>query len=205
MPQATVTLYVPSERVTIMDMLQGGGNSPLRDRLKTRIAPQLEAAGLGSWRDDAAFTSPKDNCAAVSFEVKDPVAACALIEQVTQGTAEHGRYAVYVMDDLDAQEAPIACLEIFYDQSAIPDGFNHPLDFRNAAMAVIETALTEADAGTWSFAESGANARTGMLEVNFGFDVADAERAEKIIRAAVRGTPYACIRDIIHHPATDDI
>jgi len=38
-------------------------------------------------------------------------------------------------------------------------------------------------------------AEIGMGKVNFGFDVPDFDRAEAIIRAAIKGTPYENVRE----------
>lgn len=87
-------------------------------------------------------------------------------------------------------------IEIYYDIANIP-GMDikdvdpgAALDFRNAAMELIETALEAEEAGEWEGAE------IGMGEVNFGFTVEDFDRAEAIVRKAVEGTPYAGIRNI---------
>ena len=81
-------------------------------------------------------------------------------------------------------------LEVYYDIGSIPAGFGHPLDFRNAAMETVETALEAAQAGEWVGAE------IGMGEVNFGFNVEDFDLAERIVRESVKGTPFDCIRQI---------
>lgn len=96
----------------------------------------------------------------------------------------------------------VKSLEIHYSFSDIAAAEGEPvcasraLEFRNAAMCLIEDALTEAEAGEWAGAEIGANLETGAPEVNIGFDVEDFDRAEAIVRAAVEGTPYAAISEI---------
>ncbi|MEZ5715289.1 MAG: hypothetical protein R3D85_09040 [Paracoccaceae bacterium] len=94
----------------------------------------------------------------------------------------------------------VKSIEIYYDVKSIPGlGNGDPvraLDFRNAAMELIENALLDADAGEWAGAELGANGETGEPEVNFGFDVTDFDRAEAVVRATVKGTPYENIRVI---------
>jgi len=90
-------------------------------------------------------------------------------------------------------------IEIYYDIADIPERHGHFLDFRNAAMELIETALAEADAGEWEGAES------GMGEVNFGFSVTDFDRAEQIVRASVKGTPYEGIREIVRFDSATDL
>ncbi|MBS8227764.1 hypothetical protein [Vannielia litorea] len=94
----------------------------------------------------------------------------------------------------------IKSVEVYYNVNRIPGlypgDWDAALDFRNAAMELIENALIEARAGEWAGAEIGSCAATGEPEVNFGFDVADFDMAEEIIRSAVAGTPYEGIREI---------
>ena len=61
-------------------------------------------------------------------------------------------------------------------------------------MDIIECALTAAGEGEWEGAD------IGMGQVSFGFEVGDPERAEAIVRAAVRGTPFENIREIARLP-----
>ncbi|MDA8585576.1 hypothetical protein N9L47_04805 [Rhodobacteraceae bacterium] len=103
--------------------------------------------------------------------------------------------------DVD-DESAYRSIEVYYSVPNIPDGQN-ALDFRNEAMELIEAALGKADAGEWAGAESGANFETGEPEVNFGFEVEDFDRAEKIVRDTVRGTPFDCIREITRYDSTD--
>jgi hypothetical protein len=67
-----------------------------------------------------------------------------------------------------------------------PDGANSTaaLDFRNAAMELIEAALEAENTGEWEGAD------IGMGEVSFGFMTNDPRQAENIIWRAVSGTPY---------------
>ena len=87
-------------------------------------------------------------------------------------------------------------IEIYYNIDDVPgiDSSDQnclaALEFRNDAMMAIENALEAAQAGEWVGAE------IGMGEVNFGFYVHDFEQAEGIVRAAVKGTPWAHIREI---------
>lgn len=81
-------------------------------------------------------------------------------------------------------------IEIYYDIASIPGKFEHPLDFRNAAMELIESALLDQQAGEWS------GAGIGMGEVNFGFEVHDFDQAERIVRSVVEGTDFEGIREI---------
>ncbi|MCG7519429.1 hypothetical protein [Ruegeria sp. Ofav3-42] len=88
-------------------------------------------------------------------------------------------------------------IEIIYSIADIPDitdrsAFSaQALDFRNAAMEHIESALTVANLGEWEGAEIGAD------EVSFGFSVYDFEQAEAAVRQAVSGTRYAGICEIV--------
>lgn len=91
----------------------------------------------------------------------------------------------------------IRSIEIYYDIANIPgvdvdapDALNTALDFRNDAMHLIEAALEKDGLGEWEGAE------IGMGEVNFGFEVTNFEAAETTVRAVVKDTPYACIREI---------
>lgn len=81
-------------------------------------------------------------------------------------------------------------LEIYYFFKDIPGvdptaSFSaEALEFRNAAMELIEGALEEEGLGEWVGAES------GLGEVNFGFDVEDFDASEAVVRRVVQGTPY---------------
>ncbi len=90
----------------------------------------------------------------------------------------------------------IKSIEIYYDISTIP-GINpdnpsipDALAFRNDALDLIEAALTAEGQAEWLGAE------IGRGEVNFGFEVKNFERAEAIVRAAVRDTRFQNIREI---------
>lgn len=95
-------------------------------------------------------------------------------------------------------------IEIYYNIADIPDisdrsgSSSEALSFRNVAMEHIENAMTAANAGEWIGAEIGSG------EVNFGFDVNDFDAAEAVVRAAVAGTPYDCIREITRREFTED-
>ncbi len=97
-------------------------------------------------------------------------------------------------------------IELFYDFDMIPgiaavgqpgrprwEEFECALDFRADAIELIEDALVEAGAGEWEGAEIGAG------EVNFAFAVDDFDRAEAIVRKAVKGTKFAGIREILRN------
>lgn len=94
----------------------------------------------------------------------------------------------------------IKSVEVYYNVNRIPDMYpgdwDHALEFRNAAMELIENAIIDAHAGEWAGAEIGSNRETGEPEVNFGFEVEDFDAAEAVIQKAVAGTPYANIREI---------
>lgn len=79
-------------------------------------------------------------------------------------------------------------IEIYYDIAAIQGG--DALEFRNAAMHLVEEALEAAGLGEWAGAES------GMGEVNFGFEVTDFDAAEALIRTTLAGGKYAGFRQI---------
>ena len=87
-------------------------------------------------------------------------------------------------------------IEIYYDVARIPgiedrsDFSLEALAFRNAAMDHVEAAMMAEGAGEWEGAEIGSG------EVNFGFAVESFEKAERVVRKAVAGTPYDCIREI---------
>lgn len=97
----------------------------------------------------------------------------------------------------------IKSVEVYYTVASIPGiasgDMGAALDFRNAAMHLVETALVRAKAGEWEGAEIGANLWTGELEVNFGFSVEDFAKAEAVIQKAVEGTDFANIREIVRN------
>lgn len=87
-------------------------------------------------------------------------------------------------------------LEICYDIAQVPEidsaenAVEAALSFRNAAMDLMEAALTEAGLGEWAGAEIGED------DLTFGFEVDDFDAAEAAVRAAVAGTPFENIREI---------
>lgn len=95
-------------------------------------------------------------------------------------------------------------IEIIYSIADIPDitdrsAFSaQALEFRNAAMEHIESALVGANLGEWEGAEIGAD------EVSFGFTVNDFEQAETAVRQAVSGTRYVGIREIERRELSED-
>ncbi len=186
--------------------------APLRDQLVAKI----EAAKLGAvfmeyfTMTNLAEVDDLDDlecCSSLTFRSQDPDNTVNGLAAVTKGTELEGTFEVVVGEtykDPDGDDR-WKSIEIYYDVADIPDGYAHPLDFRNEAMELIETALANADAGEWQGAESGANLETGEPEVNFGFDVEDFERAEKIVRASVKGTPFDCIREIARFDSEADL
>lgn len=92
-------------------------------------------------------------------------------------------------------------IEIYYDVARIPRAAGGDmlaaLEFRNDALELIDAALEDAGAGEWEGARIGADPKTGAQQVHFAFAVDDFETAEAIVRAAVAGTPYASIREIV--------
>ena len=84
-------------------------------------------------------------------------------------------------------------IEIYYD---VADMSPEALDFRNAAMELIETEMEKAGIGEWEGAEIGKSIDTDGFEVNFGFSVTDFDAAEALVRQTVAGTPFEGIREI---------
>lgn len=96
-------------------------------------------------------------------------------------------------------------IEVYYDIASIPGVFGRvtgpglpapdiaevALEFRDAAIELIEDALLDAGAGEWQGAE------IGMGEINFGFAVDDFDLAEAIVLTTVAGTPFAHYREIV--------
>jgi len=145
----------------------------------------------------------------LTFAVEDFDAAEDAVRKTTKDTAFNGRFETARWETFEVTESDVAeayddmppwkSIEIYYDEKSIPEGYDHPLDFRNEAMEFIETALEQADAGEWSGAES------GMGEVNFGFEVKDFDKAEAIVRKTVSGTPFDCIREITRFDSAADL
>ncbi|MEL7460893.1 MAG: hypothetical protein AAFX45_08235 [Pseudomonadota bacterium] len=139
---------------------------------------------------------------AAVFECDDLMIAEYIVHDTAIKAGHADAYVVHCAPDTASDApmssgAPYKSIEIYYDVDDIP-GDQDPIEFREAACAVIEGALMDADAGEWAGSESGAG------EVNFGFEVSDFERAEKIVRAAVQGTPYAAIREITRYSDPED-
>jgi len=83
----------------------------------------------------------------------------------------------------------VRSLEVRYDIASIPEmtpgDVDRALDFRDAAIELIEDALLEAGAGEWE------GAGIGRGEIRFAFMVDDFDAAEAIVRRVVADTPYA--------------
>ena len=205
-------IRISSEPVQRLDVARFEWNvgptypSPVRDRLITLI----EANEIGIVHDTFYAGS---NDTEIWPEKPDVVFPCVTLHVVSFDAAE--QHLSRLTKDTEFEEAltlvrgqeNVACseeepmpdyksVEVYYNVADIPDGHGHYLDFRNAAMELIENALMKANAGEWIGAESGANLETGEPEVNFGFEITDFEQAEEIIRKAVKGTSYEGIREI---------
>ncbi|MEO1238196.1 MAG: hypothetical protein AAFW64_00765 [Pseudomonadota bacterium] len=159
------------------------GDDPMAEAMVRQMLASPHGAALGSFAVAAVFDTP------------DALVAEGLIWDAAHAAGLQDAFALHVGTGVAGTEADAALggtksIEIYYDTDTLPNGFADPLDFREAACAVIETALLDAGAGDWAGAECGAG------EVNFGFEVSDFERAEKIVRAAVKGTPFEDIREI---------
>lgn len=181
----------------------------LRVSLETKGATH-KGIGLGTYGDgqatrvpatpfaevvmDAARAIGHEPVVTLTFEVPEYELFETEIKRLISEAGFAGTYhlARWTHEDVSEEDSVSdwKSIEIYYDIADIPAGYDHPLDYRNEAMELIESALTEADAGEWSGAES------GIGEVNFGFDVAEFDRAETIVRSAVKGTVYDKIREI---------
>ncbi len=175
----------------------------LRDLVTAKVAQALADAGVGAFKRHGhgclGFNDGEYTITSI-FAVDDFERAEIIVRKVIDAREFKGKVDTHHWFE-DRQEldepAPFKSIEVYYDVAAIPDD-RDPLDFREAACVVIEGALMDAEAGEWAGAES------GMGEVNFGFEVEDFERAEKIVRAAVKGTPYADIREITRFSYPED-
>ncbi len=202
---------------------QGPGAEDTRESLLRVLIPTLEAAGakfktvgLGTFGDGAATIVPETpfvdmvmeaskamghvpvltiTFAVDDFETAETAIRSAVAGTPLQDTFETARW-LDESDDADDDEH-WKSIEIYYDIGAIPDGYAHPLDFRNEAMELIGAALEGAGAGEWSGADC------GMGEVNFGFTVSDFGNAEDIVRKTVAGTAYDCIREITRFDSSE--
>ncbi len=156
------------------------------------MAEQVVRATLAAAGD----ALPGDYGVAVAFDIKDHMVAESLTWDVIHKLGAADRCTTYLWQEEGTTDVgdDYKSIEIYYDIDKIPANFSNPLDFRNAAMELVENALMNADAGEWEGAE------IGMGEVNFGFEVEDFDRAETIVLNAVKGTPFEGIREITRHP-----
>lgn len=169
----------------------------------TIVGPTPEAASIVRQMLAAADNPDLGEFAlAAVFDVAEPMIAESLAWDLAYKLGAQDQIALQFTDEdsadgtADLETSNDKSIEIYYNVADIPGG-QDPLEFRNAAMDVIERALMDAGAGDWAGADS------GMGEINFGFDVEDFERAEKIVRAAVKGTPYEGIREITRYSDAD--
>lgn len=195
-------VFIPGETPNIAQQIQGIKTTPRIEKLVNLIKPKLERTGKGEWRGFGMGGFDVNYVAVViaKFEVDDfDIAESAIMDWVaaTEFEGQVRTHQSLIDRGENDGDAPYKSIEIYYDINAIPKGGPDPLDFRNRAMVIIEAALEKADAGEWAGAESGTN------EVNFGFEVDDFETAEKIVRDAVKGTPYDCIREITRYDSSD--
>ena len=198
----------------------------IRNKLTELTRKTLEVSGLGKWKEHGLGTYDKGSATKAPsaeffpmiseiaramghlpvltsiLDVDDFEIARTALFTATKGTELEGTYTVAHWPieetaDSEEDELPYKSIEIYYNISDIPAGYDHYLDFRNAAMEHIERALEQTGAGEWAGAES------GMGEVNFGFEVSDFDVAEKIVRGAVAGTKYDCIREITRYDSSE--
>lgn len=206
---------MPSGRIFVcIPQRAPGAAEKLVPKVRDTIGAMIEAAGVGRFskvvRVAARFGSDDDPvrdfavvgeggtahpeaapAVAVVYDISDALIAESLVWDIAWKSGLQDDIVYHFEPGAGPAEVERTNhIEIYYDIASIPAGFPHPLDFRNAAMELIERALTDAGAGEWDGAE------IGMGEVNFGFEVEGFDRAEAIVRAAVKGTPFDCIREI---------
>lgn len=207
MPTSDILICIP--KTADADAACSVLDSLLREPLEAKGA-KYKGTGLGTYGNGQAIIVPATPFANIAieaakaighapivtltFEVPDFELFEAEIKRLVSDAGFAGTYYLAQWTHPDVVEDDGASdwksIEIYYDIADIPAGYDHPLDFRNEAMELVESALMEANAGEWSGAES------GMGEVNFGFDVTEFDRAEAIVRSAVKGTVYDKIREI---------
>lgn len=197
-----LTVCVLEEHITRQDVSdhESGAcefETPIRDGLVALLRPTLENKGLGTYSHKA-FVSGRPDVfyASIIFEAKPANFNAALntIRDATRGTAFEGTFRCFMeLTEMEDDAPPYKSIEIYYSIADIPPGYEHPLEFRNEAMHVAEAALEAANAGEWTGAE------IGMGVVNFGFEVKNFEKAEAIVRTALQGTPFDCIREITRY------
>lgn len=195
MPTKTLFVFLSGEVPNIAQQLMGMKTTPRIEQLVNLIKPKLERSGKGEWRGFGLGRFDVNYAVVViaKFKVTDFDLAESAIMGWVADTEFNGQLGTHHWQEEQNENDSCAThksIQIFYDANTIRKNGLDPLDFRNAAMVVIEAALEQADAGEWTDAESGKD------EVNFGFEVKDFELAEKIVREAVAGTPYDHIKEI---------
>lgn len=183
--------------VVLVTNAEGEQSIQIRDRLTKLLAPALEADKLGQWKGYGKATLDGPTLYdTTEFVVKEYIIAEGVLYHLAARTDLDGMFETKKV--VENGEGPDfgpteKSIEIYYDAVDVTE---EALDFRNAAMDLIETALANAGAGEWEGAEIGVNFETGKPEVNFGFVVSDFDAAETIVRNVVANTPYEKIREI---------
>ena len=166
------------------------GDDPLAESLVRGMLEEADAAETGQF------------AVAAVFDISDIMVAESFAWDAIYAAGAQDDAVLYFWQDehtpTDVDEA-YKSIEVYYDIDAIPETYKDPLEFRNAAMELVEQALQAASAGEWSGAE------IGMGKVNFGFEVADFDHAEAIIRAAVKDTPFEAISEITRFSYPEDV
>ncbi len=177
----------------------------LRDLVTGRVEAALKTAGEGTFvrHGHGSFGFGNGEYAITSiFRVLDFDRAESVVRHVIDVPELRDKVDTYHWfdgEDGTIDNPTIGSIEIYYSTRDIPSGFANAIEFRDAACALIETALTEAEIGKWVGSESGED------EVNFGFEVGDIQSAERLVRRAVAGSPFEKIRAIIRFPFQDDV
>jgi len=201
MPIRDLMVFLPGEAPSVEEIIAGQNSTPRLDRLTELLKPKIQGAGIGTWKKIGRGCFDKDYAvvATTVFAVHDFEQAEETVRDITADTEFENAYGIYrwfeYREEAD-EDAPYKSVEIYYNTADVPAEYGDCLDFRNAAMELIEGALEKADAGEWCGAESGNNCETGEPEVNFGFEVSDFDAAEAVVRATVKGTEFDCIREI---------
>ena len=202
-------IFLPGEAPSVKELIADKDCTPRLDKLTKLLKPNFTKAGIGTWKKNGrgVFGENYGLVATTVFAVHDFDQAEDFVQTITAGTEFEDAYRInrWFEDREEVNEtAPNKSIEVYYNVADIPDEYSDVLNFRNAAMELIENALTAAGAGEWSGAESGTNYKTGKPEVNFGFEVPDFENAEAIVRETVKGTAFDCIREITRYEFKGD-
>ena len=217
--EARLKIYLHNELTTLGEVNETGAVpseilTPLRDEMLALITTQSIGTPILAHFIPLNLMYPESAngvravedivCAStIILLVEDAELAIARLTEQTRDTTFDGALEFIVepigeVIEPGTADAPPAykSIEVYYDVASIPSGYDNPLDFRNAAMELIETALEDADVGEWVGVDS------GMAEVNFGFAVSDFDQAEQIVRMAVAGTPFSGIREMTRYDST---